>query len=128
MERNEMLNEFYTGDNEDRRLIKSRHGQMEYRTTMHFIHRYLKPGQSVLELGAGTGRYSIALAKEAHPVTAVDLAVRNLELLRQNAEAERYRSGTWKWTNQKGAWDLSSCPLVPTTYEEIEAGSSSWGN
>lgn len=89
MERNEMLNEFYTGDNEDRRLIKSRHGQMEYRTTMHFIHRYLKPGQSVLELGAGTGRYSIALAKEAHPVTAVDLAVRNLELLRQNAEGLR---------------------------------------
>ena len=63
MDRVKMMNEFYTGYNEDRRLFKSRHGQMEYRTTMHFIHRYLKPAQSVLELGAGTGRYSIALAK-----------------------------------------------------------------
>lgn len=86
MERSEMINEFYTGYNEENRLSKSRHGQMEYRTTMHFIHRYLLQPGKILELGAGTGRYSIALAKEGNSVTAVELAERNLELLRRNAE------------------------------------------
>ena len=85
MDRREMINTFYTGYNEDNRLFKSRHGQMEARTTMHYIHKVLPEAGEVLELGAGTGRYSIALAKEGHRVTAVELAERNLELLRQNA-------------------------------------------
>lgn len=86
MERCEMINEFYTGYNEVNRLSKSRHGQMEYRTTMHFIHRLLNPSSSVLEIGAGTGRYSIALAKEGHSVTAVELSERNLVILHENAQ------------------------------------------
>lgn len=86
MERAEMINELYTGYNEDFRLFKSRHGQLEYRTTMHFIHRCLPQTGTILEIGAGTGRYSIALAREGHRVTAVELAARNLELLRRNSE------------------------------------------
>lgn len=85
MERTEMINSFYDGYYEDTRLERSRHGQLEYRTTMHFIHCCQPQPGSVLELGAGTGRYSVALAKEGYRVTAVELAERNLELLRQNA-------------------------------------------
>ena len=85
MDRKDMINQFYTGYNEDCRLLKSRHGQLEYLTTMHYIHRVLPGGGSVLEIGAGTGRYSVALAKEGFRVTAVELAERNLELLRRNS-------------------------------------------
>ena len=85
MDRKEMINTFYTGYNEDYRLFKSRHGQLEYLTTMHFIHRVLPEGGDVLEIGAGTGRYSIALAKEGRRVTAVELAERNLKLLRRKS-------------------------------------------
>ena len=35
MERTEMINSFYDGYYEDTRLERSRHGQLEYRTTMH---------------------------------------------------------------------------------------------
>ena len=85
MDRKEMINTFYTGYNEDYRLFKSRHGQMEYLTTMHYIHKALPEAGEVLEIGAGTGRYSIALAKEGHRVTAVELAERNLKLLRRKS-------------------------------------------
>ena len=86
MDRTEMLNEFYTGSNEDDRLLRSRHGQLEHRTTLHYIRRFLPRDGAVLEIGAGTGRYSVALAREGHHVTAVELAARNLELLRRNAQ------------------------------------------
>ena len=63
MDRSEMINSFYDGYYEDKRLDRSRHGQLEYRTTMHFIHRFLPGAGRILELGAGTGRYSVALAR-----------------------------------------------------------------
>lgn len=86
MDRKEMINTFYTGYNEDYRLFKSRHGQMEYLTTMHYIHKVLPGAGDVVEIGAGTGRYSIALAKEGHRVTAVELAERNLDLMRRKSK------------------------------------------
>lgn len=40
----EIINGHYAGCDEDGRLNRSRHGQMEYLTTMHYIHRFAKPG------------------------------------------------------------------------------------
>lgn len=37
---------------------------------MRYIKKYLHPGMRVIEIGAGTGRYSHALAREGHPVDA----------------------------------------------------------
>lgn len=87
MKRVEMMNTLYSNSekNEDSRLTRSRHGQLEYLTTMNYIHKYVPSGSKVLEVGAGTGRYSIALAKEGYDVTAVELVGNNLEILRRNA-------------------------------------------
>lgn len=81
----EIVSSFYDDIDEDSRLNKSRHGQLEYATTMEYIHRYTKTGAKVLEIGAGTGRYSIALAKEGCKVTAIELVESNLEVLRKNS-------------------------------------------
>lgn len=84
--RTEMLNSFYTQIDEDNRLVKSRHGQVEFLTTMNYIHNYLKPTDKIIEIGAGTGRYSISLAKEGYDVTAVELVNKNIEELKNNAK------------------------------------------
>jgi len=81
----EIINMFYGAYNEDTRLIRSRHGQLEYVTTMNYIHRYAKAGDRILEIGAGTGRYSIALAKESYNVTAVELVEQNCDILKNNS-------------------------------------------
>ena len=81
----EIVNSFYNQIDEDVRLDRSRHGQMEYITTMEYIHRYAKSGAKILEIGAGTGRYSIALAKEGYEVTSVELVESNLEVLKENS-------------------------------------------
>ena len=91
--RKEIISSFYNQTDEDGRLLRTRHGQLEYSTTMTYIHRYI-PGQAkVLEVGAGTGRYSIALAKEGMDVTAVELVEGNLAVLRENSKGmENLRS------------------------------------
>lgn len=82
----ELINSFYDGYREDMRLEKSRHGQLEYLTTMHYINKMTAANSLVLEIGAGTGRYSIALAKKGYSVTAIELADKNLEILEENAK------------------------------------------
>ena len=84
--RKEMISSFYSHSNEDNRLKRTRHGQLEYLTTMSYIHRYINDQSTVLEVGAGTGRYSIALAKEGIDVTAVELVEGNLAVLRENSK------------------------------------------
>lgn len=84
--RMEIISSFYNRVDEDSRLQRSRHGQLEYAVTMHYIHRFCNPGARILEVGAGTGRYSIALAKEGMNVTALELVNGNLAILRKNSE------------------------------------------
>lgn len=83
--REEIIRSFYQEANEDSRLQRTRHGQLEYAVTMHYIHRFAVPDARVLEIGAGTGRYSIALAQEGMNVTAVELVESNLAVLRENS-------------------------------------------
>ncbi|MBE7005292.1 MAG: class I SAM-dependent methyltransferase [Ruminococcaceae bacterium] len=82
--RTEIVSEFYGQYDEGERLRRSRHGQLEYAVTMNYIHRFAEKGAKVLELGAGTGRYSIALANEGMDVTAVELVESNYAALREN--------------------------------------------
>ncbi len=82
----DILNSFYNEIDEDSRLCGNRRGQLEYAATMHYVHRYAPKGAKILEIGAGTGRYSIALAKEGYEVTAVELVENNLEVLRENSK------------------------------------------
>ena len=70
------LEEYYNKFNEDKRLL-SRHGQVEFHTTMHYIQHYAKKLKAdceeslrIIDIGAGTGRYSVALAEEGYDVTA----------------------------------------------------------
>lgn len=83
------LEQYYNKFNEEKRL-NSRHGQVEFATTMHYIHRYLEQlkkegteAPEIIDIGAGTGRYSVALADEGYDVTAVELVKYNLGILKQ---------------------------------------------
>ena len=100
------LEEFYNNYDEEGRLL-SRHGQVEYLTTMRYIKECLKgiSDPSILEVGAGTGRYSVTLAKNGFQVTAVELIGHNMEILRSKLD------GTEPITTIQGnALDLSLFP------------------
>ena len=49
-------------------------------------------GKTILEVGAGTGRDSVALAKSGAEVITLDYSPRSLELIRAGVELGRGRS------------------------------------
>lgn len=73
------IEKHYNKHPEDKRLLR-RHGIVEFETTMHHLHRFLQPGQFILDIGAGTGRYTSALMAEGYQVKAVELVRRNIEV------------------------------------------------
>lgn len=81
---------------EDKRLTR-KHGQVEYITSMKYIHKYLEQlpkDAKILDIGAGTGRYSIALAEEGYDVTAVELIKYNLGILKLKSDKVKAYQGT----------------------------------
>ncbi len=78
----ENLIKYYNKFNEDKRLTH-RHGIVEYTTAMKYIHEYLNKmnNPKIIDVGAGTGKYSIVLANEGYDVTAVELVKHNLKTL-----------------------------------------------
>ncbi len=82
METLELLSNYYANYEEDNRL-RSRHGMVEYLTTMRYVEKYLRPGMRILEIGAATGRYSHTLAQLGYQVDAVELVQHNIDIFNQ---------------------------------------------
>lgn len=80
------LEQHYNKFNEEKRL-ESRHGKIEYITSMKYIHEYIPTDRDkrdihIIDIGAGTGKYSVALAEEGYDVTAIEPVRHNLGLLK----------------------------------------------
>ena len=88
------LEQYYNKFNEEKRLTR-RHGKVEFVTSMKYIHKYLegKPDAKILDIGAGTGRYSVALAEEGYDVTAVELVKYNLGILKSKKSSVKAYQG-----------------------------------
>ena len=76
---------YYNKFNEDKRL-NTRHGKVEFITSMNYILKYLKKfkNPSIIDIGAGTGKYSIYLSNKGYDVTAVELIKHNLRFIEKN--------------------------------------------
>lgn len=79
--------EYYNNYDEEGRLLK-KNRLPEFITTMRYIEKYLTPNSKILEIGAGTGRYSITLADKGYDVTAVELVPHNIEIMKKKIKPE----------------------------------------
>ena len=86
MNTNNYLKDFYNNYDEDGRLL-TRYGMVEYITTMKYIEKYLEKGMRILEIGAGTGRYSHTFARKGYAVDSVELIEHNIEIFKKNTLA-----------------------------------------
>lgn len=62
------------------------HNQPEFMITIRFLDRYIQPGDKVLDIGGGPGRYSLYLAEKGCDVTLFDLSEENVAFARLKAD------------------------------------------
>ena len=96
------LANYYNNYDENGRL-EPKHGQVEFLTTMRFIEKYLTPGAKIIEIGAGTGRYSLAIADMGYVVEAVELFQHNIDIFKRSYKPEQKIN-----ISQGNALDLSA--------------------
>ncbi len=109
MELFNILNDYYEKRGEDERLV-SRHGSVEFLTTVHYIEKYLQTDMKILEIGAGTGRYSHYFARKGYAVDAVELVPYNIEVFNSH-----FQDGETISVVQGNALDLST--FTDDTYD-----------
>lgn len=115
------LEAYYNKFNEEKRL-DSRHGRVEFVTSMHYIHQCLdeivkeraKEEIHILDIGAGTGRYSVPLAQEGFDVTAVELVKHNLGRLKQKgAGVHAYQGNAMNLKKfSDDSFDVTKCTTI----------------
>lgn len=102
------IEKHYNKHPEDLRLLR-RHGIVEFETTMYHIRKALKDlGGFILDIGAGTGRYTSALMAEGYQVKAVELVKRNIDVFLKREPTADVVQG-----------DARSMPFIPDNTADI---------
>jgi len=63
-------------------------GKPEFLLTCRMLDRYINPGDKVLDIGGGPGRYSLYLAKKGCDVTLLDLSPENTKFAAAQAAGQ----------------------------------------
>jgi 2-polyprenyl-3-methyl-5-hydroxy-6-metoxy-1,4-benzoquinol methylase len=75
------------GEREWTRFEDGRTGLVSFEIHLHYLERFVRPGDRVLDAGGGPGRFTIELARLGADVTVSDVSPGQLELNREHAEA-----------------------------------------
>lgn len=67
------------GDREWSRLEKDAHGELLYQVHIELLKRYIHPADKVLEIGAGSGRYTKDLVTMCEELTVGDISSHQIE-------------------------------------------------
>lgn len=97
------IEQYYNKFNEEKRL-DTRHGHLEFVVTMKYVHDAIAASMKdnayhnssqlkILDIGAGTGRYSVPLSEEGYDVTAVELVKYNLGILKKKGSSVKAYQG-----------------------------------
>ena len=78
-----LVQEIYNRFDENSRLSKSQAARVEFLTTVRYIEKYLMPGAKILDIGAGTGEYSLYFSRKGYNVSALELADANIAAFRE---------------------------------------------
>lgn len=75
-------------ENAQREWERLEYNFFEFQLTTYMMDKYVKPGDSVLDIGGGPGRYSIHYAKQGCSVTLAELSEGNVALAKEKAAEE----------------------------------------
>lgn len=73
---------------EEGRLFRDNKHKTEYILTVDYIDKYIQEGMKLLELGAGTGAYSLYYAQKGYEVHALEYVRENLDILKSKIKKD----------------------------------------
>ena len=82
MDREKIMNDLYNNYSEEERLRKDNYHSLEFIVSKSYFDKYLKPGDRILEDGAGTVAYSLYYANQGYKVNAIEYVQHNLDILK----------------------------------------------
>lgn len=74
----DIIRNFYDQNSQQEWDLLDRH-PYEFAITTHMMDRYIKAGDSILDIGGGPGRYSLHYLEKGNPVTLTDLSQGNID-------------------------------------------------
>lgn len=77
------IKEFYSSGLEENRFKQDNAHRVEFLTTIRYIDKYLKTGDRILEVGAGTGVYSLHYANQGYKVDSLELVQSNIDIFKK---------------------------------------------
>jgi 2-polyprenyl-3-methyl-5-hydroxy-6-metoxy-1,4-benzoquinol methylase len=80
----------------------------------HYLEKYVRPGQRVLEIGAGAGRFTQVLARLGVSIVVGDLSQVQLDLNKQHAAQFDFASAIEDWVQ------IDICDMSPVTSESFD--------
>ncbi|WP_058303522.1 class I SAM-dependent methyltransferase [Gorillibacterium timonense] len=120
--------DYYNSYDEESRLEKDNYHKTEFVTTIRLLEPYLTGTKTILEVGAGTGRYSCWLAEQGHRVTAVDFTPKHVEIMRRKIAEKQLSNMRAELGDARdlsayaaGSFDLVLC-LGPLYHIQDEGG------
>lgn len=75
--------------NEESRLSTNKARMVEFYTTIRTLENFIAPNSSILDVGAGTGIYSLYLAEKGHLVTATDITPLHVDTIRKKVNEHK---------------------------------------
>jgi SAM-dependent methyltransferase len=85
------------GEKEWGRLVKNPVDEVKLHVHCHYLREYIKPGERVLVIGPGPGRFTQILAELGARIVAIDISVVQLELNREYSQKLGYDGAIEKW-------------------------------
>jgi 2-polyprenyl-3-methyl-5-hydroxy-6-metoxy-1,4-benzoquinol methylase len=94
------IENIYNIENEEKRIsalydifdegtrLSTKATQIEFLTTVKQIEKHLELGMKILDLGAGTGEYSLYFAKKGFEVTAIELVEKHVIQIKEKINSE----------------------------------------
>jgi len=74
---------YYENADENSRIINTNSRKIEFSVTTNVLNQYIEQHHKILELGAGTGVYSLYYAERGNEVLATDLTPKHVEIIKQ---------------------------------------------
>lgn len=78
---------YYEKIDEDSRFSRNSR-KVEFLTTKYILNEIIHQHSKILEVGCGTGAYSLHFAEQQHKVVAVDITPKHIEILREKSKQQ----------------------------------------